>query len=219
MKILALQTNVQEIQKAFVAEGEDVLLSTRSHFFAFLLPMIVKTIVFLVFVSVFTGYILMADEGNVVAAWLLLASVIVYAYQFFTSYIDWRFNYLIITTMKVVVVEQRSMFHNNIYPIHLENISSTSVESQFFGFFQCGKLHIHLKERVGGSTRDIVQSYVPSPDAVAGIVENAVALINQRTMEGEKKEEQQQKIETVQQKAEEVKGSVPPASPQPVQSV
>ena len=63
----------------------------------------------------------------------------------------------------------------NLFPLHLENIASTSSESQFFGIGNCGILHLHLLEREGGSTKNIDCPYISRPGAVAGIIENAIA--------------------------------------------
>lgn len=213
MQFLALQTNVHKLEETFVAEGEELLISTHHHFFVFLFPMILKTFVALLVIGLVVTYVTAVPNAGTLTAggWLVILCLWLYAYGFFASYVEWRYNFLIVTTMKVVIIEQHSVFRHVVLPIHLDTISSVSFGLKFLGIGRCGTLNIHLTERLGGSTRNIILQYMPSPDAVTGIIENASALIMQKQQEGEKKEDQQQKIENVQQKAEEVKGAVGPS--------
>jgi hypothetical protein len=88
------------------------------------------------------------------------------------SLIDWMFDFIMITTDKVLMVDQTSIFKREIKPIHLENIGGVSTETQFWDIFRFGSLRLHLKEGLGG--QDLTKKYVPYAGRVAGILSDVV---------------------------------------------
>lgn len=204
MRFLALQPNIELMKKQFIVEGEDVLLTTQHHRFIFLFPFAAQTVIVLVVAALVILFALSFQgfEQTMVAGGALFLLALYYLYQFLKAYVNWRYNFIVVSTRKVVIVEHHLFFYQNVFPIHLENISSTSFESQFLGFGHCGVLHFHLKEREGGSTKLINWTYIPKPEVVAGVVENAIALLNQKKEEGQKQGEQQEQIDAVKEKAD-----------------
>jgi hypothetical protein len=135
---------------------------------------------------------------------ILVLLGIFFFYQAAKALISWRYNYLIVTTEKIVIVKHISFFHQEIYPIHIENILSTRTESQYFGIGNCGTLFINLEEKVGGgNSQHVCIPTLPNPSVIGGIIENAVVLKKQRVPVDQGPADQQQKVDELKEKAEE----------------
>jgi hypothetical protein len=205
MKFLALETDIEKLKKQFIVEGEEVLLTIPHHYFIFVFPFVLHTVFTVIAIAliIFVGMVVQGFWGLVTGGILFFLWALYYFYKISVGYIRWRYNYVVVSTRKVVIVEHRFVIYQNVFPIHLENISSTSFESQFLGFGGCGVLHLNLKEREGGSSRQINCPYIPKPDLVAGTIENAISLLSQKQEEGKKEGEQQEQIAAVKEKVEE----------------
>jgi len=83
-----------------------------------------------------------------------------------------------ITTDKILLVDQTSIFKREIKPIHLENVGGVSTETQFWDLFRFGALCLHLKEGLGGQS--ITKKYVPYAQRVAGILSDVVTAYQRR---------------------------------------
>lgn len=203
MRFLALETDIEKMKEHFVVEGEDVLLTTAHHRFIFLIPLVLWTIVTVVIaaLAILFAVTYQSEATTVIAGIVFLLWALYYAYRLLQAFVQWRYNFIVVTTRKVVIVDHILCFYENVTPIHLENISSTVFDLQFLGIDQCGTLHFHLKERVGGSTMLIDRPYISNPEAVAGIIENAIGLLSQKKEEGQKLGEQQTQIDAVKDRA------------------
>lgn len=211
MRILALQTNVHLLKKQFIPEGEHEILTTTRHPLRFILPFFAKTILYIAstFLLGFSSFFLEGIDALTIILSVYLLCFLVYLYQVFKSFIAWRYNFLIITSEKAIIIEHRSFFYQNVQPIHLDNVASSKVESQLLGIFRCGIVYISLKEKEGsGSTREIRLDYIPHPAAVASAIENAIALKQQRKQGTETPQQQEQKVETVKETLKEVETPV-----------
>ncbi len=208
MRLLALETNVEKLKKQFIADGEEELFSTAKHIFSFLIPMlgVVPTTLAVIVAGIVIIDLTIIDAFVIVLlvyAWLFIA-----LYLTVNAFIVWRFNYLFVTTEKIVIVHHHFFFNQKIHPIHLDNIASINTASQFLGIGHCGVLHINLKERKEGSSGVIIIPYLPTPDIIAGVIENAIVLKKQRVPVDQGPEDQQQKIQDVKDKTvEEIKQS------------
>lgn len=147
MRLFALETTIAKLKKQLIAEGGEELLSARHHIFTFLIPIIgivILTVGFLVVeaVAIMASIVPPSFVDPLLYLWLVIA-------LYFTarSLIAWRFNFLIVTTEKIVIVKHISFFHQEIHPIHIENIRSIRAESQFPGIGHCGILHLYLEEK------------------------------------------------------------------------
>jgi hypothetical protein len=104
-----------------------------------------------------------------------ILSLLWFVFVFFNlikAYIDWAYDFILITTDKVILLDQTSFFKREIKPIHIENIGGVSTETQFWDIFPFGTLCIHLKEGMGG--QNITKYYVPRARKVAGILSDVV---------------------------------------------
>ena len=73
------------------------------------------------------------------------------------DYIDWKFDFIDLTTDKVIIVDQGSIFRRTIKQINLENIASVTSKTQFLNLFPFGVVHIDLKE---GHGQEMILQYM-----------------------------------------------------------
>lgn len=110
MRFLALQTNVEELKRRFVVEGEQEILTTAHHPFAFIVATIKKTGAFLFFLAVCIAGLFILESavtrGFMIA--LIAIGALFYAHGVLRSYIEWRYNFLVVTTQKLVVIQHKS---------------------------------------------------------------------------------------------------------------
>lgn len=172
MRILALETDIEKIKARFCHEGEDIVLFTYYHglsFFFAILREIVITVVLLIamIVSVIFEWPLIWVIPILLFLWL--------GFVFFNvlkAYIDWSYDFLIVTTDKIILVDQTSVFKQEIMPMHIENIGGVSTFTQFMNIFPFGGIVLHLKEGKGGE--DITLNYVPRAQQVASVISDVV---------------------------------------------
>ncbi|MDP7646118.1 MAG: hypothetical protein QF400_03070, partial [Candidatus Peribacteraceae bacterium] len=166
------------IKARFLHAGESEVLTTRFHLLSLLFAVIPEFIATVVLTAIFiVGYIYewpMAWVGGVTFGfWFLFIFS-----RMIKSLIDWMFDFIMITTDKVLMVDQTSIFKREIKPIHLENIGGVSTETQFWDIFRFGSLRLHLKEGLGG--QDLTKKYVPYAGRVAGILSDVVTAYQRR---------------------------------------
>ncbi|HLC75846.1 MAG TPA: hypothetical protein VJB82_01870 [Candidatus Peribacterales bacterium] len=171
MKFLALETDIGKIKKRFHCEGECEVMTIFYHGAAF----------FFVSLREFFYTILLFGIG--VIAWIMQAPmeyiVIMLAatwfvFVFFTilrAFIDWWYDFIYVTTDRVVLVDQTTILRQRVMPIHHENIASVSSETQFWNIFPFGKVTIRLKE---GEGEHITLRYIPDSANVAAEVSQVV---------------------------------------------
>ncbi len=172
MRIFALETNVEKIKARFLHDGESEVLTTRFHIFSFTFA-IVKEMILAAFLVVFTVFGLAYGWPMNWVGWtsgIILMGVVLP--RVIKAYIDWMFDFIMITTDKILIVDQTSIFKREIKPIHLENVGGVSTETQFWDIFKFGELCLHLKEGLGGQS--ITKKYVPYAQRVAGILSDVV---------------------------------------------
>jgi hypothetical protein len=219
MRFLALEANIRKLKQRFIAEGEEELLSTTRHSFAFFIPLMW---------IVPAGVLALVAWGAGVAAgldiivlsgvlYLALAGLVLAALH---AFIEWRYNVVVVTTDKIVVVDHRFFFSQSIRPIPLENIATTHAGSQYLGLGNCGYVTLHLTEMAKGQSAEIRLDRLPKPDVIAGIIENARSLKGQRSPSDKGTSSQSDKVQGVQAEGtRELKqttaGAPPPPPPPP----
>ncbi|MDO8648901.1 MAG: hypothetical protein Q7R81_03895 [Candidatus Peregrinibacteria bacterium] len=205
MHFLALQTDVNLIKKQFIAEGEKELTLATYHFLVFFLPFLGSGLAtVLVLAGVF--YSLSIDLlGFLPATIFLLIFLFLYGNFLFSMFVKWKYNYIVVTTQKVVVIDHVSFFHQNINPIHLNNITSVVSGTQFMNLFTCGELTVNLKSSEGDIYRELKRRYVHNAQGVAAVIENSLVLSSQGTLEKKEPEKSNKEIvEEVREKGEKV---------------
>ena len=172
MRIFALQTDVNEVKKRFCHEGERVVYMTYFHGLSFFFAIVREVIITMVFLTL-AVFVVHFDWFIAVALPILsLLWLFMVVLNVLKAYIDWFFDFIMVTTDKVIMLDQSSIFKQVVKPIHVENIGGISTSTQFWDMFPFGQLTIHLKEGLGGDT--IVLKYVPRVREVAGAISEVV---------------------------------------------
>lgn len=173
MRLFALDTRAfQIICKRYCTQGEIEVLITRYHWLSFLFRTfreLLITLVLLGLVAVAWSYDWPLAEivGSAAALWVIFVLL-----RVLKAFIDWRFDFILVTTDKIVLVDQTSIFHRQEKPIHLENIGGIAASTQFWDLFPFGKITIHLKEGLGGDAVPIY--FVPHAQEVAATIADVV---------------------------------------------
>ncbi|HAI98285.1 TPA: hypothetical protein DCL30_01930 [Candidatus Peribacteria bacterium] len=172
MRFFALETDKEKIFRRFCSESEQIVLMTYYHGLSFLFASfrdIVATVV-LFSAGIFAWWMQWPME------WVILSfAVIWFGFVFFSmikSYIDWCFDYILVTTDKIILTDQTSFWKQEVNPIHIENVGAVSTRTQFWGIFNFGIVILHLKEGLGGDK--IVLKYVPNATEVAAKIADVV---------------------------------------------
>ena len=200
MRIFALQTNVDDIRRKFLTEGEKEVLFTTKHALAFVWAFLLWTPLTLLVFAVLTFIEAQQLLDTVILNALAIAIGVFYLFFLLNAYIAWRYNFLFVTTQKVVLIENQSFFYSNITPLHLEHIARTTIESQFFGIFNCGILHIYLRAPISetkGNPNKFITSYIPHYDDVAAVIENGIVILKSNGLEKGKEEHKQEIMRSV----------------------
>lgn len=216
MRFFAMETNLDVLKEKFLVEGEEAALVTHRHFLVFLVeafwPIIIGALVLFVLMLATAAELLTID-------WYIAGLAALFAVEailLFRAWASWRYNFLIVTTQKVVIIEQRT-FYQQIHPLPFSSISNTRVESQFFGIFRCGILHVNttVPER-GGQYQELPNPYMPKPENIAAVIENGLVLTKQPpqpTEEEAKKQKMQEPAKEPDNPQPEVLEDVPLAPP------
>lgn len=172
MRFFALETDTAKLKRKFISEGEQEVLMTYYHglsfFFASLREMIIT--ILLVAIGIVAG-VWGAPPGWTVGILFLLWFVFVF-FNLLKAYIDWAYDFILVTTDKIIFVDQTSIFRQEIKPLNLENVGGVSVQTQYWNIFPFGIVSVHLKEGLGGDR--IVKKYVPRAEEVAAKISEVV---------------------------------------------
>lgn len=211
MRLFALETNVETLKKKFLVENEEAVHVSHKHFLIFVIQAFLPTVVAAALLAILAFG---TEQGIIapdVALWTLIIIGIVYLYFLSSAHVAWKCNFIIVTTQKVVIVEQRSMFFQKINPVHFTNINNTRAQSQFGGIFRCGKLSLDLKiGEQGGRHVEVAMDYIPKPEDIAAIIEHGI-VISEKPI---KPEEETEKKEAMQEPAKQEGNPQPDVLPE-----
>jgi hypothetical protein len=172
MRIFALETDIEKIKNRFVCEGEKVKHITHYHGASFFFASIREILVtLLLLITGVVAWFFNAPMGFTVIV-LVLIWIFFVLFSGLKAYIDWCYDLVIVTTDKIILVDQTSIFKQKVNPIHIENIGSVTSLTQFWDIFSFGIVEINLKEGEGGGK--IVLHYVPEARDVAAHITDAV---------------------------------------------
>src|SRR3989338_2854622 len=92
MRILALQTSIAALKNQFIVEGEEAILITTHHPFAFIAPMIIATILTAFALSLVTIVFVLFNDDTMHLTMMYIGgiAIIIYIYNLFHAYINWR---------------------------------------------------------------------------------------------------------------------------------
>lgn len=182
MRIFALETDVNKIMERFCHGDECEVLRTHFHGMSFALSIVRECLITVVLI----GIIIAAFVYGWPLGWTFAITGAVFLFFVVPTTIkaimDWMYDCIIVTTDKVIFVDQTAFFHNEIKPIQFDNIGGVSTRTQWLGIFSFGEVVIALKEGEGGA--DVVRRYVPHARDVAGKITEAVTTYQRRTYNG-----------------------------------
>lgn len=184
MRLFALDTNLDGIKRRFLSAEEQEVLTVFRHGFSFFLQIIFQIILTVGLIAI--GVVLSVFDilpWTIPPAWTIGILALLWLFLAFPTilkaFLDWKFDCIIVTTDKVVLLEQSSLFHRRITPMHLENFASVTATSQFWNLFPFGTLHFQLKEGIG---KDMQMKYIPHADEVAAKISDTVTQYQRRFM-------------------------------------
>jgi hypothetical protein len=181
MRIFALETNTEKLNKSFLSAGEQIIAGIRFSPFLFILRSLGAFVLTAAFIA--TGVVLAQFQLPAGIDVISLSLVWFFAVflRWLTAFIDWRFDVLLITSEEVVIVDQSSLFRVKIRQMNLDNIASVAAESQFGNILPFGRIHLELKE---GTGQEVVLPYIPQAAKVASIISDTIVLYQRRKAVG-----------------------------------
>lgn len=178
MRIFALETDIEKIKERFCHKGECIVLMTYYHGLSFFFAILREICISFILISVgIVGVIFKWPLVWMVPILLVLWLMFVF-FNVVKAYIDWTYDFIIITTDKIILVDQTSIIKQQVTPLHIENIGAISMFTQYWNIFPFGGIAIHLKEGRGGE--DITLKYVPRAQEVASIMSDVVTQYQRR---------------------------------------
>ena len=177
MRLFALETNMEKLNRGFLSSGEEQILCIRFHGFLFFLRFMraLLATAMIVAVALIAGYARLpplAILSIAVVVWLPLAGI-----PLLTGFIDWKYDTLILTTEKLIHVNQSSLFRREIRQMNLENLASVNAETQFGNIFPFGRLCFDLKE---GTGQRLCLNYIPQADRVCTLISDCLVAYERR---------------------------------------
>ncbi len=179
MHILALETNIDTLKKRLMSPGEQEILTSYYHGASFFFASIKETFyTVLLFGIGIVAWELQAPMEYVVTILFGIWVIFVF-FTLFRALIDWCFDFVLITSDRIVLVDQTSLIRQRVIQIHHENIASVSSETQFLDIFRFGRISIKLKEGEGENLR---LKYVPNSKEVASRISGEVTRYQRRNI-------------------------------------
>lgn len=177
VQIFALETDIGKLKKRFLSADEREILTVSYHWFRFLLAVLRDVLWTVLIIMVAVG----VSFASLPLRWIIPAAALVWLFfvfrSFLRAYIDWKYDFMLVTTDKVIVVNQSSLFHQKVTPMNLENFASASAETQFWNLFPFGILHFNLKEGIGDGVN---LRYIPDAHTVAAGISDAITTFQRR---------------------------------------
>ena len=167
MKILALETDLDKLNRSFLSPGEEIVLAVRFHSFVFVLRTLGSLLMTIVLVGAGTAAISADMPSGVIVPILAIAWAAVPGRALLRALIDWQFDELVVTTDKIIVVDQSSLFRQEIQQMNLENLASVKAITQYWGLLPFGRLHFDLKE---GTGKAVKLGYIPRTQRVCSLI-------------------------------------------------
>lgn len=168
MQFFALQTDIDRLKKRFLVPEEREIFMVHRHSISFFLHLLRPLLTTIVLIAVAVAL----SMWEILSLWPVVVLLIVWfltaARWIFNAFIDWKYDFLILTTKKLVIVDQKSIIGNVVNSMNLEEISSVVAETQWLNLFGFGRLHVTTRR--GEGEEDIIISFIPHPDVLAGSI-------------------------------------------------
>lgn len=178
MRIFALDTDLHRVKNRFLAAGENEIFTVKPHVFGFLVRSVWHFIItfILIVVAAYTYQLGFFSMGEALlfffASWMIFVF-----FGLIEAYIDWKYDFIFLTTDKLIIVDQMSLFRKSITPINLENLGDVVAQTQWLNLFNFGIIHFALKE---GSGPEIILKFMPHADTIVAKISEQITLYQRR---------------------------------------
>lgn len=178
MQIFALETNIGRVKEHFLAHGEAEIFTTHPHIVSFLWH-IAWEIFLMILLFVASGYMYsigLISLTTAIAVFVISCIIFVF-FGLLEAYIDWKYDFIFLTTDKLIIVDQVSLFRKSITPISLENLGDVVAETQWLNLFRFGIIRFALKE---GHGPEVVLRFMPNAERLVGQIAEQITLYQRR---------------------------------------
>jgi len=181
VKILALETEIGKIKNRFHCEGEAEVATIFYHGAAFFFVSLREFFYTLLLFGIGVLAWAMSAPMEYVVSMLAMIWFVFVFHAMFRAFIDWQYDFIFVTTDRIVLIDQTTILKQRIMPVHHENIASVSSETQFWNLFPFGRITIRLKEGEGGEL--IMLQYIPDAADVAARMSEVVTRYQRRAVQ------------------------------------
>lgn len=170
MKIFALETEHEKLKNGILLAGEEEDMCVGYHWIKFVGSAMSHGFMTLAFAAIM--YALWHFNAPMVFSPLPLA-LLFFAYFWFigfpviTAFVDYLYDHIMVTSNRIVIIDQSSIFKRNIIKMDLQNIASVKAKTQWLNLFPFGTLVLDLKEGIGKS---LTLKFIPNADKVASCI-------------------------------------------------
>lgn len=177
MRIFALETDIRRIVPQYLTGGEREVLIAYHHWLVFLVEVLRQSMVFLAVCLI--GYVV--QQLGVPSIWP--AGLVAFVFLFWNlprlirSYIDWHYDVLLVTTDKIVLIDQSSIIRQRVTKMSLDNIASVTMETQWLNTFPFGCVRFNLKEGFGG---EFALQYIPNAATIVVKISDVITQFERR---------------------------------------
>ena len=177
MKIFALETDTEKLNRSFLSPGESIVLQARFHGFLFAMRGLIAFFFTMIILAVGIGANMIAIPASLSLTVLGVFWLIFVLRPLIRGFIDWQYDELVVTTEKIIIVNQSSLFRQEIEQMNLENLASVTAQTQYLGLFPFGKIHFDLKEGIGAQIR---LRYIPGAQRVCSTISDCLVQYQRR---------------------------------------
>jgi len=187
MSIFNLKRYIRSFDR--LLKNEKILDVIRRHKFIYLMKIAKCTIIFIIigvftFVSFMTKIYIIPITGDNVF-WIFEISVIVFMSLYFliriwATYLDWRYDNLIITNLRVIYVDHHFLFERDVISIHLKNIVNIQAHRKGIigSILRYGDVNIQTNAT---TENDCIIHYIPNPSKVVQFIQNEQNMIREKS--------------------------------------
>ena len=173
-----METDIQRIKARFLTSGETEIFTAHPHFVSFLWHVAWEIFVtVLLLASCIYAYHADILPGGMALTVFAAGWLIFVFFGLVEAYIDWKYDFIFLTTDKLIIVDQMSLFRKFITPISLENLGDVISQTQWLDLFNFGIIHIALKE---GNGPEIVLRFMPHADRLVAKIAEQITLYQRR---------------------------------------
>lgn len=171
MQIFALETNDDKLKEEIMFEDEKLVLCTGYHWFIFA-AVAIPRLMLLAFIAGLAALVSYEGAGWILETayfWIIATPALLYyiGLLILRAWIDWKYDCLLVTDSRVIVVNQSSIFSREIQKMDIENIASVKAKTQFLNLVPFGILIFDLKE---GTGRSITIHYIRNTQKVSSCI-------------------------------------------------